>query len=70
MHLFKSIVGIHGTYILFRKSKFNVMKTVCVILMFISTLGVTLFLTSIHPWLCPVVFVELVSNLIVTNYLL
>lgn len=52
MHLFKSIVvvGTHGTYILFRKTKFNVTKTVYVILMFISPLGITLFLTSTHSW--------------------
>lgn len=42
-------VGIHGTYILFRKSKFNVMKTAYVILMFISALGFfSFFLTSTH----------------------
>lgn len=37
-------VWIHGTYILFRKSKFNVMKTFYVILMFIFTLGIILIL--------------------------
>lgn len=52
---FQSIVAcrIHGTYILFRQSKFYVIKKVYVILMFISALVVTEFLTSTRPLLYP-----------------
>lgn len=51
MHLF-NLWGVenHGTYIWFRKSKFNVIRTVYVRLIFISALGITLFLTSTHSW--------------------
>ena len=65
-------VGIHNTYILFRESKFNVIRTVYVILMFISTLGITLFLTSTHSgnYLLQNCLLSTSLFFIVTNYLL